>query len=190
MPAKAVIQHRRDTEANWAGEVLASGEIGYVTTGSNAGNLKIGDGSTAWGSLPFVRTFPETITASTGLTKSGSDIRAVFGTSNTTVLRGDHAGLTTGVQVAEQLAAQGVSAAEAQKGYATIANVLPTAQKLSEIYGGTMDTYGQGQAEQEVFNQLASAQRARERLTAREVAQFGGTSGVGRTSLSSGSGQI
>jgi hypothetical protein len=99
-------------------------------------------------------------------------------------------GLTAGVQVAEQLAAQGVSAAEAQKGYATIANVLPTAQKLSEIYGGTMDTYGQGQAEQEVFNQLASAQRARERLTAREVAQFGGTSGVGRTSLSSGSGQI
>jgi hypothetical protein len=53
-----------------------------------------------------------------------------------------------------------------------------------------MDTYGQGQAEQEVFNQLASAQRARERLTAREVAQFSGTSGVGRTSLSSGSGQI
>lgn len=99
-------------------------------------------------------------------------------------------GLTAGVQVAEQLAAQGVSAAEAQKGYATIANVLPTAQKLSEIYGGTMDTYGQGQAEQEVFNQLASAQRARERLTAREVAQFSGTSGVGRTSLSSGSGQI
>jgi LysM repeat protein len=99
-------------------------------------------------------------------------------------------GLTAGVQVAEQLAAQGVSAAEAQKGYATIANILPTAEKLSQIYGGTMDTYGQGQAEQEVFNQLASAQRARERLTAREVAQFGGTSGVGKTSLSSGSGQI
>ena len=99
-------------------------------------------------------------------------------------------GLTAGVQVAEQLAAQGVSAAEAQKGYATIANILPTAEKLSQIYGGTMDTYGQGQAEQEVFNQLASAQRARERLTAREVAQFSGTSGVGRTSLSSGSGQI
>ena len=99
-------------------------------------------------------------------------------------------GLTTGVQVAEQLAAQGVSAAEAQKGYATIANILPTAQKLSEVYGGTMDTYGQGEAEQEVFNQLASAQRARERLTAREVAQFSGASGVNKSSLASGKGQI
>jgi hypothetical protein len=99
-------------------------------------------------------------------------------------------GLETGVNVAEQLAAQGVTAAEAQKGYATIADILPTAEKLSSIYGGTMDTYGQSQAEQEVFNSLASAQRARQRLSAREVAQFSGASGAGRTSLSSGSGQI
>ena len=99
-------------------------------------------------------------------------------------------GLETGVGVAEQLAAQGVTAAEAQKGYATIADILPSAEKLSAIYGGTMDLYGQSQAEQEVFNSLASAQRARQRLTAREVAQFSGSSGTGRTSLSSGSGQI
>jgi hypothetical protein len=99
-------------------------------------------------------------------------------------------GLETGVGVAEQLAAQGVTAAEAQKGYATIADILPSAEKLSAIYGGTMDTYGQSQAEQEVFNSLASAQRARQRLSAREVAQFSGSSGAGRTSLSSGSGQI
>ena len=92
--------------------------------------------------------------------------------------------------MAEQLAAQGVTAAEAQKGYATIADILPSAEKLSAIYGGTMDLYGQSQAEQEVFNSLASAQRARQRLTAREVAQFSGSSGTGRTSLSSGSGQI
>ena len=99
-------------------------------------------------------------------------------------------GLETGVGVAEQLAAQGVTAAQAQKGYATIADILPSAEKLSAIYGDTMDLYGQSQAEQEVFNSLASAQRARQRLTAREVAQFSGSSGVGRTSLSSGSGQI
>jgi hypothetical protein len=99
-------------------------------------------------------------------------------------------GLETGVGVAEQLAAQGVTLAEAQKGYATIADILPTAEKLSGIYGKTMDTYGQSQAEQEVFNTLASAQRARQKLTAREVAQFSGTSGVSKTSLSSGGGQI
>ena len=94
-------------------------------------------------------------------------------------------GLEAGVQVSEQLAAQGVSEAEAQKGYSTIANILPTAEKLSQIYGGTMQKYGQTEGEQEVFNSLASAQRAREKLSAREIAQFQGTSGVNKTSLTS-----
>lgn len=96
-------------------------------------------------------------------------------------------GLTAGVSVAEQLAAQGISQAEAQKGYATIADILPTAEKLSQIYGSTMDTYGQSEGEQEVFNSLASAQRKRQKLTAREVAAFSGTSGLGRTSLTTSS---
>jgi hypothetical protein len=96
-------------------------------------------------------------------------------------------GLTAGASVAEQLAAQGISQAEAQKGYATIADILPTAEKLSQIYGGTMDTYGQSEGEQEVFNSLASAQRKRQKLTAREVAAFSGASGAGRTSLTTSS---
>jgi hypothetical protein len=92
-------------------------------------------------------------------------------------------GLQAGVGVAEQLAAQGVTQAEAQKGYATIADILPTAEKLSGIYGTTLEGYNQASAEQEVFNSLASAQRARQKLTAREVAEFGSSSGMGRTSL-------
>jgi hypothetical protein len=96
-------------------------------------------------------------------------------------------GLTADSSVAEQLAAQGISQAEAQKGYATIADILPTAEKLSQIYGGTMDTYGQSEGEQEVFNSLASAQRKRQKLTAREVAAFSGASGLGRTSLTTSS---
>lgn len=94
-------------------------------------------------------------------------------------------GLQAGVSVAEQLAAQGVTEAEAQKGYATIADILPTAEKLSDIYGKTLDTYGQSEAEQEVFNSLASAQRKRQRLTAREVAAFSGAAGTNKTSLTS-----
>ena len=93
-------------------------------------------------------------------------------------------GLETGVGVAEQLAAQGVTQAEAQKGYATIADILPTAEKLSAIYGTTLEGYDQSSAEQEVFNSLASAQRARQKLTAREIAQFSGASGASRASLS------
>jgi hypothetical protein len=92
-------------------------------------------------------------------------------------------GLQAGVSVAEQLAAQGVTQAEAQKGYATIADILPTAEKLSDIYGSTLDGYGQTEAEQEVFNSLASAQRKRQKLTQREIAAFSGTSGTNRTSL-------
>lgn len=96
-------------------------------------------------------------------------------------------GLNAGVSVAEQLAAQGISQAEAQKGYSTIADILPTAEKLSAIYGSTMDGYNQSTAEQETFNGLASAQRKRQRLTAREVAQFGGSTGTTRGSLGTGS---
>lgn len=94
-------------------------------------------------------------------------------------------GLETGVSVAEQLAAQGVTQAEAQKGYATIADILPGAKKLSDIYGTTLEGYDQATAEQEVFNQLASAQRARKKLTEREVAAFSGKTGLSGTSLGS-----
>jgi hypothetical protein len=96
---------------------------------------------------------------------------------------GARQGLTVGVGVAEQLAAQGVSQAEAQKGYATIADILPTAEKLSAIYGNTTQKYGQSEAEQEVFNSLASAQRARQKLTSLETAQFSGQSGLARGGL-------
>lgn len=92
-------------------------------------------------------------------------------------------GIQPGVSVAEQLARQGITQAEAQRGYATIANILPSAQKLSDIYGTTLEGYGLAEAEQEVFNTLASAQRKRQRLTEREIAEFGGGSGAARTSL-------
>lgn len=92
-------------------------------------------------------------------------------------------GLEAGVGTAEQLAAQGVTQAEAQKGYATIAELLPTTQKLSEIYGSSMEQYGQKQAEQEVFNSLASAQRARQKLSQREIATFSGSSGLSSAAL-------
>lgn len=95
-------------------------------------------------------------------------------------------GLVAGQAVAEQLAAQGVDAQAAQRGYATIADVLPTAEKLTEIYGGRAGTYNQSTAEQEVFNSLASAQRARQKLSATEIASFSGQSGASRGAFSSG----
>ena len=96
-------------------------------------------------------------------------------------------GIKAGVTVADQLAAQGVTAGMAQQGYATIAGRLPAAEKLSQIYGGTMDKYGLDEAEQDVFNSLASAQRKRENLRQREIAAFSGSSGTNKTSLTTSS---
>lgn len=92
-------------------------------------------------------------------------------------------GIEAGSAVSEQLAAQGITKAQAQKGYSTIADILPTAEKLSDIYGKTLEQYRLPEAEQEVFNSLASAQRKRRALTEREIAAFGGSSGLGKTSL-------
>lgn len=93
-------------------------------------------------------------------------------------------GIEAGVGVAEQLAAQGITQAEAQRGYATIADILPTAEKLSAIYGDVEAGYGLAEAEQEVFNELATAQRRREALIKREQAAFSGQAGLSRTALS------
>lgn len=95
-------------------------------------------------------------------------------------------GLQSDVAVSEALAAQGVTAAEAQKGYATIADLLPNAQKLSDIYGNQAAAYDQSAAEQETFNSLASAQRKRQKLTSLEIGSFSGQSGTSKGAFSTG----
>lgn len=96
-------------------------------------------------------------------------------------------GLGIASTTAEDLAAYGVTQQQARQGYQTISDVIPGATKLSDIYGSTMDSYGQTQAEAEVFKGSASAKRARERLIGREVGTFTGQSGVQRNTLQSGS---
>lgn len=102
-------------------------------------------------------------------------------------------GLTTSLDAtgqslgAEALTKLGVTQEEAQRGFSNIASILPTAEKLSSIYGG--EDYTRLQAEQEQFKQLASAKRARESLTALETAQFGSSAGTNKRSLTSSTGQ-
>jgi len=52
MPASTILQLRRGTAALWtsANPILAQGEEGYET---DTGKMKIGDGITAWASLPY-----------------------------------------------------------------------------------------------------------------------------------------
>lgn len=84
---------------------------------------------------------------------------------------------------AEALANLGVTQAKAREGFQQVAEVTPRGEFLSQISPG--EDYGQLQAEQEAFQGLASARRARVSLTEQEKARFGGASGVNKASLAS-----
>jgi hypothetical protein len=96
------------------------------------------------------------------------------------------AGLGIGMARAEELGAFGVSKTQAQQGYQTIADILPSATKLSEIYSKQgMGPYNQAVAEQEVFgiSGAATAAQKRRKLTELETAQFSGTTGAAQGAL-------
>ena len=82
---------------------------------------------------------------------------------------------------AETLANLGITKEQARQGFQTVAEVAPRAEFLSQISTG--EDYTQLNAEQEAFQGLASAKRARLALTEQEKARFGGSSGVNKTSL-------
>jgi hypothetical protein len=81
-----------------------------------------------------------------------------------------------GTMGAAEIAALGITKEQARAGYANVAEVLPRAEFLSAITGG--EDYTQRQAEQEQFQGLASAKRAREALSATERGRFGGSAGT------------
>jgi LysM repeat protein len=90
----------------------------------------------------------------------------------------------TGLARLEDLQTYGVTLAKAREGYSAIAEELPTATKLSNIYDETGITYGQTEAEQEQFKSSADAKRKKEKLISMEKASFQGSSGVGSAGLS------
>ena len=93
--------------------------------------------------------------------------------------------VTRGTVGADVLGREGVTKAQAEAGYRNIAQLLPTAEKLSSIYGKTELQYGLLEAEQEQLQGLASAARKRQRLTELETAQFRKQSGLAKGALSS-----
>ena len=81
---------------------------------------------------------------------------------------------------AGRLAELGITEREAMQGYGAIAEAMPAASRLSDIYG---ENVGQGDLEDVVFEGDGNATRKRKRLASRERAAFQGSSGVGRDSL-------
>ena len=91
------------------------------------------------------------------------------------------AGLGAGRARAEELGRFGVTGEQARQGFATIAEFLPSAQKLSDIYRKQgLGDFTQATAEQEVFGIAGAAEagRKRRKLTELEQAQFAGSAGV------------
>lgn len=108
---------------------------------------------------------------------------------DTTTKSAMYSNVQAGTVGAETLEAAGITASSsairsgAGAKYQTIAEELPTMEKLSSIYGTTLDQYGQREAEQADLLGLASAKRKKEALVAREQAQFQGGSGAVKGSL-------
>lgn len=84
---------------------------------------------------------------------------------------------------ARMLAGYGVSKEQAMSGYQTVAEIAPRGTQLAEFYN--RPTYGQMEAEQEVFNieGAAAARKRRQELAALEQASFSGKSGAGQGAL-------
>ena len=98
-------------------------------------------------------------------------------------------GLGTNVNRAEELAKYGITKAQAQQGYGTIGEFLPTAEKLGDIYSKQgLGAYDQTTAEREVFGTAGAAEAAqkRKKLTQLEQAQFGGQAGTAQGALDRG----
>jgi LysM repeat protein len=93
-------------------------------------------------------------------------------------------GKTNIMMGAETLANLGVTQAKAREGFEQVADVTPRGSFLTSI-SASGQQYGQLQAEQEAFQGLASAKRARQVLTAEEQARFGGSAGTSKASLAS-----
>jgi hypothetical protein len=97
-------------------------------------------------------------------------------------------GLATSAAGAEELAGFGVTKAQAQQGFADVAQMAPRGSALSEIYNEA--PYNQATATAEVFGTAgaAAATQKRKKLTALEQATFGGQSGLAQGALARNSG--
>ena len=90
----------------------------------------------------------------------------------------------TGLAKFEDLQRYGVTLASARAGYGTIAEELPGATKLGNVYSETGVTYGQTEAEAEQFKSSAEAKRKKEKLIETEKSSFKGSAGLNTGGLS------
>ena len=97
-------------------------------------------------------------------------------------------GISIDKGLAEGLAGDGITRDQAQQGFGLIAQEQGNANKLSSIYG--QDGFTTSDLVNETFRADASVANRRKKLASQERGNFSGTSGIGATSLSQGSGAL
>lgn len=93
-------------------------------------------------------------------------------------------GFKAGATNALGLADYGIDRATALTGYKDIKEVLPTTQKLSNVYKETGIKYDQASAENEFLKNNVDVANQRKRLKSLERGQFGGSAGTSKGSFS------
>lgn len=96
----------------------------------------------------------------------------------TTVTAGKQQGVNLTDAQKGMLSTSGLSYNQQLQGLGNVNLEGNRGQKLTDIYGKTVDGFGQEQAIQDQFQGLASAQRAKQQLINRERGSFSGSSGV------------
>ena len=98
---------------------------------------------------------------------------------------GARQGFKTPAALAETYTGMGVSQAQARQGFEQVAQILPEAQKLSQISSGTTAPVGFAEVTSAVLGgeQSAEYKRRLQRLAEMEQSRFAGQAGVGRGSL-------
>jgi hypothetical protein len=95
-----------------------------------------------------------------------------------------YSNVTSGTIGADAIRNSGETLPQAKQDYQTIAAELPTAEKLSSIYGGRLAQYGQTQAEQNHILGMASENRKLQALSAAETSSFAGSAGTSKGAFS------
>jgi hypothetical protein len=89
-------------------------------------------------------------------------------------------GLQLNPNKALEYADRGITQQQAAQGYQTVAETLPTAQRLSSIYG---EQLGQGELEEEFVGGSGLASQRRKKLAQAEGGQYSGSSGTSQKGL-------
>jgi hypothetical protein len=97
-------------------------------------------------------------------------------------------GLQIGKGLSESLAGEGVTRDQAQQGFSLIAGEKDNANKLASISG--QDGFTTEDLVNETFRANSAVADRRKKLASQERGRFGGSSGIGSSSLSQGSGSL